>query len=199
MSLVIFAIALVAYFFIHSLLADDRAKLFLTEKLVPPKHYRLIYNLLSLVLLAPLVWMFFILKKQTLLDNPWYALPGGMLLIGGGIWVVQALRGYDLKEFTGLGQLNGNPQTAPPPLKTNGLNRFVRHPLYFGTLLMAWGFFILLPVDAALLVAILTTVYLIIGCLLEERKLVQKYGMAYITYRQKVPMLFPFRLRRRKF
>jgi methanethiol S-methyltransferase len=36
------------------------------------------------------------------------------------------------------------------------------------------------------------TAYVIIGTLLEERKLVLEFGEAYIAYQQEVPMLIPF-------
>jgi protein-S-isoprenylcysteine O-methyltransferase Ste14 len=43
-----------------------------------------------------------------------------------------------------------------------------------------------------LLFSVLTTAYVVIGALLEERDLVELFGDQYRHYRQKVPMLVPF-------
>jgi protein-S-isoprenylcysteine O-methyltransferase Ste14 len=83
-------------------------------------------------------------------------------------------------------------------LNTSGLNAQVRHPLYFGTLLALWGTFLLYPTDASLLVAGVSTLYLLIGSKLEERKLEQQFGDAYRSYQRKVPMLIPFKWRHSK-
>jgi protein-S-isoprenylcysteine O-methyltransferase Ste14 len=65
----------------------------------------------------------------------------------------------------------------------------VRHPLYTAGLLFIW----LIPVMTANLLAlnIGLTMYLIIGALFEERKLVREFGEAYIQYRKNTPMLVP--------
>ena len=40
--------------------------------------------------------------------------------------------------------------------------------------------------------------YLFVGSKLEERKLEQQFGEAYRSYQRNVPMLFPFRWKRRR-
>lgn len=47
--------------------------------------------------------------------------------------------------------------------------------------------------DVNLPVRIILSLHLIIGTLLEERKLVQELGEPYIRYQQQVPMLIPWR------
>ena len=51
--------------------------------------------------------------------------------------------------------------------------------------------------DVSLIVRTLLTAYLVIGALLEERKLTGVFGETYLAYRQRTPMLFPWRLRSR--
>ena len=76
-------------------------------------------------------------------------------------------------------------------LNTGGLYRYMRHPLYTFSLLVLW----LTPTmtrNFALLYAALT-VYIIIGAIFEERKLLQTFGAAYQEYRAKTPFLIPLK------
>jgi protein-S-isoprenylcysteine O-methyltransferase Ste14 len=45
---------------------------------------------------------------------------------------------------------------------------------------------------AGIIVNIVLTIYIIMGTILEERKLVSEFGDAYVKYQQEVPMLIPF-------
>ena len=198
MQFFLFTLAVAAYYALHSLLAANSVKQFLLEKLIPERWYRLVYNLLAMLLLLPLAAWFLVLEKQRLLAGAWLVLPGGLLVLAGAVWVLRAMRGYDLGEFIGTLQLKFGRQPQPHSLNVSGLNAQGRHPLYFGTLLVVWGVFLLFPTDAALAVAGVSTLYLIVGSKLEERKLEQQFGEAYRSYQRNVPMLFPFRWKRRR-
>ena len=76
-------------------------------------------------------------------------------------------------------------------LQVNGLNKYVRHPLYSSTLLFAWSFFFWQPVLANLISVFIITTYTIIGAYFEERKLLETFGEEYRQYVSKVPMLIP--------
>jgi protein-S-isoprenylcysteine O-methyltransferase Ste14 len=43
-----------------------------------------------------------------------------------------------------------------------------------------------------IIVNIILTIYVIIGTILEEKKLILEFGEAYKQYQKKVPMLIPF-------
>lgn len=191
MNLSIFALEVVAYFALHSLLAANGVKFLLQKNILPERWYRLVYNLLAVVLLLLLVWHFYSLEKEILLESDWLKWPGLALLLVGFFWMFRAMQGYDMGEFLGYAQMETGGKPEHNSLNTNGLNAKVRHPLYFGTLLVAWGIFLLTPTDAALVLAFISTLYLIVGSRLEERKLVRQFGEAYRTYQREVPMLLP--------
>lgn len=74
-----------------------------------------------------------------------------------------------------------------------GPYRYLRHPLYFCSLLMIWSN-PNLTLDR-LLFNLVFTFWVVIAILLEERDLVSAYGDAYRSYQSKVPMLIPFRIK----
>lgn len=112
------------------------------------------------------------------------------LMIGGAAILLVAIRGYDGGRFSGLAQLRDAEADADEALRTDGLHRYVRHPLYFGLLLLLWG-----AVDSRFTfdTALLATAYLWIGTVSEERKLIALYGAAYRDYRRRVPAILPWR------
>ncbi len=115
------------------------------------------------------------------------------LAIAGTVWGMWALGDVDVFGLNRvLAHLRGR-QPSPGPVVIRGPYRWVRHPLYFFTLLMLWSCPDL-SVDR-LQFNILWTAWVVIGTVLEERDLVVNFGTAYTDYQRKVPMLVPWRLR----
>jgi protein-S-isoprenylcysteine O-methyltransferase Ste14 len=81
--------------------------------------------------------------------------------------------------------------TPPSELKINGIHRFVRHPLYLGTILFVCGLFFLFPTISNLIAVVLLIGYVLIGITFEEKKLIREFGKNYEEYISKVPMLIP--------
>jgi len=101
----------------------------------------------------------------------------------------------DFGQFLGLTQLmayfKGQPlPLADEPLQFNGVYRLVRHPLYVFSLLVIWP---MSPMSESLLAFnVCTTIYFVVGSILEERKLIAIYGEKYRAYQQLTPAFIPF-------
>jgi protein-S-isoprenylcysteine O-methyltransferase Ste14 len=174
---------------VHSVMARASFKRVWT-KFVPPAAERSTYVLVASAQLGLLCWQW-----RPIGSLPLWAATGALA------WAVSALQAagwgtallstylIDHFELFGLRQgLGGSPVT--PVLRTPGLYRWVRHPLYFGQLLALWS----APTMSVghLLFSTLLTVYIVIGVRHEERDLVRVFGDEYRRYQAAVPMLIPF-------
>jgi protein-S-isoprenylcysteine O-methyltransferase Ste14 len=129
----------------------------------------------------------------TLPDEPLYQVPApfsyimrvGQLL--SVILLFVAAFQTDLLSFVGLRQLFQEEKTGR--LIITGLYRYVRHPLYTFSLLILW----LSPNMSvnSFIVYLVLTIYVLVGIIFEERKLVREFGQEYEEYRSITPMLLP--------
>ncbi len=180
------------YGLLHSLTASLKFKAWFRSRF--PRAwpaYRLGYNLLSALLLLPLLWLLGSWQGPPLWQ--WPGAPGWLM---NGIAVaalagfVASLRLYQTGEFLGLAQLRRrSPELHDQaPLRIAWPHRYVRHPWYFLGLLIIWT----REMHAAWLVtAVVLTLYLVIGSRLEEKKLIECHGERYRRYRDAVPGLVP--------
>jgi protein-S-isoprenylcysteine O-methyltransferase Ste14 len=179
------------YGFIHSLMASYFFKDFMSKILGKYVHfYRLIYNFIAFALLIPVLALQFSLEKIPLWQvSDYQSVIGKFISVLGVIFVAIALQGYDLSEFLGTDFGKKNKESA---FKTDGLLEYVRHPIYTGTLLLIWGFFIADASTRSLTGAVALTIYVLIGIYFEEKKLIMVFGEQYRNYQKQVPMLIPF-------
>jgi len=97
-------------------------------------------------------------------------------------------RAYDMGEFLGTRQLREHVSDDHQTFTLSGFHRFVRHPWYCIGLVLIWT----RNMNESLLVSSLAlTAYFLVGSILEERKLVARYGDAYREYMARVPGLIP--------
>ncbi len=182
----LYGLAWVAFGALHSLLAGDRLRGMFGN------FARLTYNLVAVATLVAVLAAGVVLLG----DRPAFALPPWLNAV---LWVslaaglalgAVALRSYDLGRFAGLTQIRDPCTEDDESLRTEGLHRWVRHPLY------AAGFLVLIglahsPLGAA--TAVWAGLYLLIGTRIEERRLIARYGDAYRRYRERVPAFVPWR------
>lgn len=79
-------------------------------------------------------------------------------------------------------------------LATTGPYRLCRHPLYLGSLLMMFGFCVLVGnlLDACVVFGPVLVIYLL-TIQREERRLAQRHGAAWTQYAATAPQFFPYR------
>ena len=182
------------YFFLHSAFAAERTKQFYLSR-APQiyRYYRLIYNILALINFC-LLFYFQLMQP----DNPrfieanWANWAGAGLIFIGFVLMIRVLRSYDMQEFTGVSPLLGVESDGQMTLQTNGIHKYVRHPLYSAILVVLAGYFMLIPTWDTVIFESVTIVYLFIGIWFEEKKLVKTFGEAYLSYKHHTKKLIPF-------
>jgi methanethiol S-methyltransferase len=152
--------------------------------------YRLGYNLWAGISFLPILYLAYHLPDEVIYQVP---LPWWIPMVLGEILATLALLigFFQVRpmEFLGICQL-GSPIEEPHSLRVDGLNRFVRHPLYTAGLVFIW----LMPVMTtnSLGISLGLTLYVIAGAYLEEGRLIHEFGQEYREYMRETPMFIPF-------
>lgn len=117
--------------------------------------------------------------------------------VAGFAWGGRTLRSVDGFGNHSLLLRAENPQPEADGLATRGPYKFVRHPLYFFTLLMIWS----CPDITAdrLIFNVLWSGWIVTGAWLEEKDLVRDLGQPYREYQKTVPMLIPWKIWKGKY
>jgi protein-S-isoprenylcysteine O-methyltransferase Ste14 len=159
------------------------------------RFYRLVFNFVAIATLIPVI-----LYGQSIQGPPVFRWQGFMIVFQVLLLTIAVLlfftgaRHYDILQFLGLRQLRKGAShsalTETGKLDTAGILGITRHPWYLGTIMLIWA----RGLDvSALITNIVLTIYLIVGTVLEERKLLIEYGEDYRRYQERVSMLIPFK------
>jgi methanethiol S-methyltransferase len=197
-SLLLLIILWCAWCVLHSLMISLTVTNYLRTRLGRTyRFYRVVYNFIALVTLIPVIiygaqftgpvlfqWDGFSLIFRLLL-----AVLAGLLFLSGAIK-------YDLRQLLGIRQIkSGNSYAAiakTDNIDTAGVLGIIRHPWYLAAIIFIWVGHRDLYVST-LMVNTILTVYIVIGTILEEGKLITEYGDSYREYKQQVSMLFPYK------
>jgi len=157
------------------------------------RFYRIVFNLVSVLTLIPVL-----IYSGSLRGDPFFTWSGAwrpvqfFLALGAMALFFAGGRHYDLRQFLGIRQVMEHEWkrglTETGGMDTSGILGVIRHPWYTAAILIIWA----RPLDMAVLVTnVVLTAYLIIGPVLEEKRLVDEFGKEYQEYQQRVPMFFP--------
>ncbi len=184
-SILLILISSLIFSLVHSLTASQQCKRLAARLGLKEPRYRLSYSLFSLV--TTMLWVAYI---HALPDAPLYhiAAPYAWMMqsvqLMGVLLALAAFIPIDGLAFLGL--------KAPPQhgegFVISGVYRYIRHPMYTGTMLIL----LFKPEQSinSIVFAVLVCLYFIIGSRFEERRM-QHDHPEYTLYQQSIPAFVP--------
>jgi methanethiol S-methyltransferase len=186
----------VSYCALHSALITPKVTNFFKSKLGKSyRFYRLFYNIFALVSLIPVLLFTNSIRQTPFFIWDGYLLPVRYLLLAVGVLLFYTgARQYDMSTFLGIKQIrrtvNHNLINATGKLTSSGILGVVRHPFYAAIFPLLWA----TDLDVTIfIVNCILSIYVLIGTILEEQKLIKEFGDEYREYQRKVSMLFPLK------
>jgi protein-S-isoprenylcysteine O-methyltransferase Ste14 len=183
--------SLVAFASIHSLTASLPFKRLIMRLAGPraEKLYLPVYSFISVLTILPLAYQLYKNPGRVLykIPSPWrWLMVGGQLI--AGILAPLAFRDAP-HRFKISSQLSGPQDSEEGSLQIRGIYRWVRDPFLLSGLIGIW----LTPFMTVnlLIVYLLTTIYLFLGSLHWETRLVAQFGDEYREYQKKVHRIIP--------
>jgi protein-S-isoprenylcysteine O-methyltransferase Ste14 len=195
---IMLALLWIAYCVVHSALISITVIDFLKSALGDRyRFYRLFFNIFSVIALVPLLMYSHSARWKTELLFAWKGyvrIIQYSLMALGVILAIAAARHYNMFQVLGIQQIlkrrSATAMTESGEFDSSGVLGIVRHPWYLAVFILLWARDFNL---AGFTINVILSAYLLIGTLLEERKLVLEFGEKYKAYQRQVPMLIPLK------
>ncbi len=191
LSTIVLVFNLVAFATIHSLTASLPFKR-LVRRVIGSKVealYLPVYSLITLLTISPLVYLLYKYPGRVLyrIPSPWR-----WLMVGGQVIASAAAPKAFLDaphRFKLRFQFSGPETPEATPLNIRGTYRWIRDPFLLSGLVTM----LLTPIMTVnlLVIYILTTIYLFLGSLHWETRLVAQFGDEYREYQKRVHRIIP--------
>ena len=190
-SLIIIVISLAAFAVIHSLMASLPFKRLLM-RVIGPSADRLFMPLFSFITVITLLPLAYLLYKYPgpflyIIPSPWRWVMVGGQLIAAAVAPLALL--HAPHRFRIRAQLSVPQSPEAGHLDIRGIYRWVRDPFLLSGLVMIW----LTPFMTVnlLIIYLLATIYLYLGSLHWETRLVAQFGDEYREYQKQVRRIIP--------
>ncbi len=145
--------------------------------------------------------LFFIIPDFVL--DQWFRLPTlftattrlffGSILIISGVWFLL----WTIKAQREIGKGTPMPLMATQKLVIEKPYSFTRNPLAFGLINFYYGIsFAIGSISSLVVISLFSIIILAYIKFIEEKELAQRYGDAYLAYKETTPFLFPRRSKR---
>ena len=159
------------------------------------RYYRLVYNVLSIVTLLPLLVFTWIDSGEVVFSwSGWPVVIRFIFFVAAMLCFLGGAKGYNLQNFLGLEQIREGRDSlllgTEQSFSEAGVSGLVRHPWYVGSFMFVWSVFAVYY-EKNFAVAVILSIYLVIGTFLEERKILAEHGELYRKYRARVSMFVP--------
>lgn len=196
-ALILDAFLCLLFFFQHSVLIRKSVREKFSAR-IPDLYYSAFYSITSGI--ALFIMLLFWQRTVTIATAEglfyWLLRALFVLSIAGFYRGITALGTFDPFGTVKIKRSIKNRETASLPLSVKGPYLWIRHPLYFFSLIMIWAS-PNLTIDK-LLFNIMWTLWIFIAAMLEERDLTREFGNSYREYQKQVPMLIPYKIPHRK-
>lgn len=185
----------------HSILGSNKVKKLFKDRFGNGiAYYRIGYNIISVISFI-IIYLSLPTINITLYDLPspydLIILFLQLLSLIGFIW---STRYFSSGEFIGWAQIRrlreGNYDSKDldesSTLRIEGPYKYSRHPIYFFSIV----FLVMRPVMSLsyFIIVVIFVVYFYIGSVFEEKRLIEKFGEAYINYQKSVPRIIPIKI-----
>jgi protein-S-isoprenylcysteine O-methyltransferase Ste14 len=166
------------------------------------RFYPLAFNVFSIITLIALLIYSHSSRFQgrSLFDwsGNWRILQYCIMALAAAL-IIAGARQYSISQFLGIRQIFEHNTSGAMALdgtfEKTGVLGVVRHPWYVAVFLLLWAGNLNM---AAIMINLVLSMYLAIGTMLEERKLVIEFGDGYRRYQQQVSMFIPLKWLRDK-